>query len=143
MLVFQRMNRQLASALIVLAAPASAEPGLWKACTIETVSLCTRDRCSARKPEISIFVSNYVDRGTERGAYYRCGLGITNCDRYPALVHKAGDYLIFSLPQRGVFAKLGSDDRITDVAARGTDVFISRGKCTSASPPLQGSLRSQ
>lgn len=130
-------------AILLASAPAAAEPGMWKACTIETVSLCTEDHCSPRKPEISIFVSNYVDRGTERGAYYRCALRLINCDRYPALVYKSGDFVIFSLPQRGVFAKLGSDDRITDVASRGNDVFISRGKCIRASPPLQNSLRSQ
>jgi hypothetical protein len=138
------MNHRLAFIAIALGTPATAaEPGLWKACTIETTSLCTQERCSPRKPEISIFVSHYRDRATERGAYYRCGLRLTRCDRYPATVYNTGDFVIFSLPQRGVFAKLSSDDRITDVAARGSDVFISRGKCTSASPPSQGSLRSQ
>jgi hypothetical protein len=42
-----------------------------------------------------------------------------------------------------VFAKLGTDDRITDVAALGDDVLVSRGTCTTAVPPPAASLRSQ
>lgn len=138
------MSVRLACAAILLASPAAAaEPGIWKACRIDTVSVCGVTGCSARKPAISIFVSDYIDRGTERAAYYRCGVRLSNCDRYPALAYRTGDYLVFSLPQRSVFAKLGTDDRITDVAALGDDVLVSRGTCTTAVPPPAAALRSQ
>jgi hypothetical protein len=139
------MLKQLFFIAICLSAvpAAAADAGLWRACTIDTVLVCTQDRCSPRKPTISIFVSNYLDRGTERAAYYRCGLKLTKCDRYSALAYKTGDFVIFSLPQRSVFAKLASDESITDVAAMGSDVFVSRGKCTSASPPSASDVRSQ
>jgi len=131
-------------AISLLATPAvAAEPGIWRACTIDSVSVCTQSSCAPRKPAFSIFVSSYVDRGTERAAYYRCGLKMTKCDKYSALAYKTGDFVIFSLPQRSVFAKLASDDSITDVAALGSDVFVSRGKCIPASPPRMSDLRSQ
>ena len=138
------VKRLLLAAISLAASPAAgAEPGLWRACTIDTVSVCSGDRCSPRKPTISIFISNYVDRGTERAAYYRCALKLTKCDRYRALAYKTGDFVIFSLPERSVFAKLASDDSITDVAAMGSDVFVSRGKCAPAPPPRATELRSQ
>jgi hypothetical protein len=139
------MEKRLFLAAISLAAsPATgAEPGLWRACTIDTVSVCSQDRCTPRKPSISIFVSNYIDRGSERAAYYRCALKLTKCDRYRALAYKTGDFVIFSLPERSVFAKLANDDSITDVAAMGSDVFVSRGKCAAAPPPRATELRSQ
>lgn len=107
------------------------------------MSECSVAGCSARKPTISIYLSDYIDRGTERAAYYRCGVRLSNCDRYPALAYRTGNYLVFSLPQRSVFAKLGTDDRIIDVAALGEDVLVSRGTCTSSAPPPAASLRSQ
>ena len=139
------MGKHLFLVAIGLAASpsAGAEPGLWRACTIDTVSVCGQDRCSPRTPAISIFVSSYVDRGTERAAYYRCAPKLTKCDRYRALAYKTGNFVIFSLPERSVFAKLGSDDSITDVAAMGSDVFVSRGKCAAAPPPRASDLRSQ
>ena len=107
------------------------------------MSECSPAGCSARKPTISIFVSDFVDRGIERAAYYRCGVRLSNCDRYTALAYRTGEFMIFSLPQRSVFAKLGTDDRITDVAALGDDVLVSRGTCATAVPPPAASLRSQ
>lgn len=132
------------AALLLAAAPASAlDVGTWKMCVIDSVSRCTPAGCSAIKPAISIFVSNYADRGTERGAYYRCGPKLARCDRYNAAVYRTGDFVIFSLPQQSTFAKLGADDRITDVAARSDEVLISRGTCETAAPPPESSLRSR
>ena len=71
------------------------------------------------------------------------GLKLARCDRYTAIVHRTGDFLIFSLPERSVFAKLGSDGRITDVAGQGDSIFVSRGKCTDGAPPPDSSLRSR
>jgi hypothetical protein len=140
------MTGRLGFALALLTAAASAaaaEPGVWRACTINTVSVCTPAGCSLQKPAISLFVSDYVDRGTERAAYYRCALKLTKCDRYRAIPYRTGEFVIFSLPERSVFAKLGQDDSITDVAALGDNVFVSRGKCTSGVPPAGANLRSQ
>ena len=138
------MRSVLIAALLATPAPVAAmDAGTWKACTIESVSVCGPEGCAASKPSISIFVSNYVDRGAERGAYYRCRLRLVACDRYRALVYRNGDYTIFSLPERSVFAKLGSDDRIIDVAGPADNVVISRGRCISAAPPPDSSLRSR
>lgn len=113
----------------------AAGGGVWKACTIDTVTACTPDSCASRKPAISIFVSDYVDGGTERGAYYRCKLHLAGCDRFPATVYRTGDFIIFSLPGESAFAKLGVDDRVTDVAVVGYTVFVSRGRCVERAPP--------
>lgn len=134
----------VASAVLLAGTPAgAADKGIWKSCSIETFSVCTATGCSRRKPEISIFLSAYLDRGEERGAYYRCGLRLANCDRYSALVYRTGDFVIFSLPDRSVFAKLASDDRVMDVAALSDTLFVSRGRCTSGAPPPDSSLRSR
>ncbi len=133
----------MAALLACWAEAAAAEPGIFKACTIDSVSVCTPRGCAASKPAISIFVSDFLDHGTERGGYYRCGLGLRNCDRYRALVYRTGGFLIFSLPERGVFAKLASDNSVTDVATLADTVFVSRGECTNAAPPPASSWRSQ
>ena len=119
------------------------ESGIWKACSIDSVSVCAPGGCTTTRPGISIFVSDYLDHGTERAAYYRCGLKLADCDRYRALVYRTGDFTIFSLPERSVFAKVGPDDRITDVAGQADVVSISRGKCINAAPPPESSLRSR
>lgn len=134
----------IAAALLVAPARVCAmDSGIWKACSFDTVTVCAPARCSASKPAISIFVSEYFDHGAERVAYYRCGLKLAHCDRYRALVYRTGDYAVFSLPERSVFAKLSSDGRITDVAGQADSVFISRGKCVDAAPPADSSLRSR
>lgn len=133
-----------AAALLTAAAPAlAADNGIWKVCVIDSASKCTPARCTPVKPAISIFVSDYMDRGTEHSAYYRCGLKLAGCDRYNAAVYRAGEFIIFSLPQHSAFAKLGPDGRITDVAAVSDDVLISRGTCTTGAPPPDSSLRSR
>ena len=126
----------IAAAVMMVHGPANAAGGgVWKACTIDTVTACTPDACASRKPAISIFVSDYVDGGAERGAYYRCKLHLTACDRFPATVYRSGDFMIFSLPGESAFAKLGADDRVTDVAVVGYTVFVSRGRCAERAPP--------
>jgi hypothetical protein len=119
------------------------ESGMWKACSIDSVSVCAPQGCTTSKPTISIFVSNYLDHGVERGVYYRCGLKLAACDRYSALVRRTGDFVVFSLPEHSVFAKVGRDDQITDVVGQADNVVISRGKCASAAPPPESSLRSR
>ena len=129
------------SSMVVAAAAGAA--GIWAACTIDTVSACSQSGCKAVKPAISIYLSDFVDRGVERAAYYRCSTGLTRCDRYRALVNKTGEFSIFSLPERSLFAKLGPDHRVTDVAAMGDTVLISRGRCSERAPPSPRDLQSR
>lgn len=133
----------MAAGLASASASASTSQGIWSACTIDTVSLCTATGCAVRKPAISIYLTNYMDRGAERAAYYRCAIGLTNCDRHTATVNRTGDFVIFSLPARSVFSKLGPDRRLVDVAAIGENVLVSRGRCTDAAPPSQLRLKSR
>jgi hypothetical protein len=133
----------VAAAVLMTAAPVpAADNGVWRACTIDTVTICTPAGCGQRKPTISIFVSDYMDGVSERGAYYRCGLHLARCERYGAVVYRTGDFVVFSLPARSVFAKLGPDNRITDVAAVADSIFISRGRCANRAPPPGSSSRS-
>jgi hypothetical protein len=129
-----------------LAAPLTnpvAGTGIWKACTIDSVAQCAADGCSPRKPAISLFLSDYFDRGVERSAYYRCALQFSKCDRYRTIVYQTGNFVIFSLPERSAFAKLGPDGRVTDVSAAGDVVFVSRGQCVDRAPPQESALRSR
>lgn len=117
--------------------------GIWRACTIGSVSICTPAGCASRKPSISVYVSDFVDHGVERASYYRCAVGFKNCDRYSPRVQRNGDFLVFTLAQESLFAKLGPDDRLTDVAAIKDTVFISRGQCKPGAPPGDSNLRSR
>ncbi len=131
-----------AVALSLMASPVSAaDGGIWQACTIDAVQVCAPAGCASERPAISIFLSSYADGASERSAYYRCALQITNCQRYRADIHRRQDVTIFSVPDRSVFAKLGSDNRITDVAAVGDRVIISRGRCARRAPPPESSLK--
>lgn len=129
----------------LLLATGAKEPagGVWRACTIDRVSICTPAGCAFRKPAVSIYVSSFLDHGAERASYYRCAIGLKNCDRYIPRVQRNGDFLVFTLPQESLFAKLGKDDSLTDVAAVKDTVFISRGRCKPAAPPPDSSLRSR
>ena len=131
------------AALLSLAGAKEPAGGVWRACTIDNVTICTPAGCAFRKPAVSIYVSNFLDRGTERASYYRCALGLKNCDRYSPRVQRNGDFLVFTLAQESLFAKLGPDDRLTDVAAVKDTVFISRGRCKPGAPPPESSLRSR
>jgi hypothetical protein len=132
-----------AAALLATIGAAANGPGIWAACTIDSVSICAASGCKAARPSVSIYLSDFVDHGVERGAYYRCSIGLTRCDRYNALVNKTGDFTIFSLPDRSVFAKLGPGHRVTDVAAMGDTVLVSRGRCSDRVPPALSELRSR
>lgn len=131
------------AAFMPVASGAGPINGIWKSCAITSVSVCTTAGCRPAKPAISIYLLNFVDGGGERSAYFRCALGLTRCDRYSALVNKTGDFAIFSLPDRSLFAKLGPGERVTDVAAVGDTVFVSRGTCRDSVPPAATQLRSR
>ncbi len=69
--------------------------------------------------------------------YDRCeGEGFENCDRYEAVVSTSGAYRLFELPGRGAFAKVGPSLDVTEVLTLQSNVYINRGKCTGAPPPL-------
>lgn len=123
------------AALLSSAGARDFDSGVWRACKIDSVSICTPAGCAPRKPTISIYVSDFLDHGVERASYYRCGIGLTNCDRYSPRVQRNGDFLVFTLAQESSFAKLGPDDRLTDVTAVKDTVIVSRGLCEAAAPP--------
>jgi len=112
-------------------------------CDIKSLSVCAAGGCRSAAPAISIYLSDFMDGSSERAAYYRCGPALTNCDRYAAIVHRTGEFTIFSLPARSLFAKLGPGNQVTDVAAVGDTVFVSRGLCEHAAPPPASELRSR
>lgn len=138
------MSRRLFATILVLtAAPAEAqENDVWRACSIDNVVMCTPAGCSTRRPTISIYIGYHSDHGIEHAVYLRCKVAFVSCDRYDPVVHRAGSFVIFSLPEHSAFSKLQADNRLTDVAAVQDTVFISRGQCALAAPPLSSSWRS-
>ena len=137
------MKYLLTGGLLIVSSAAPSMPGLWVGCSVDALSVCTVRSCESRKPEISIYLANYVVQGAERAVYYRCALELVNCDRYNAIVHHTGDYVVFSVPEQSVFAKVSSDGHITDVAGIRDQVLISHGTCKPAAPPSEKSLRSR
>jgi len=133
---------QLMAVLGCMSAPAIAsQDDVWQACTIDTVTMCSATTCARRSPQISIFIGSFANQTARRAVYFRCALRLVNCDRYEALVYRLGDFTVFALPERGVFTKLGPDNRVTDVATIQDTVFISRGRCVTAAPPPSSSWR--
>src|SRR4051812_34441002 len=102
----------------------ASQNDVWQACTIDTVTMCSAATCARRSPQISIFIGSYAKQAARRAVYFRCALRLVNCDRYEALVYRLGDFTVFSLPEHGVFTKLGPDNRVTDVATIQDTVFI-------------------
>jgi hypothetical protein len=134
----------LATALVLMSAPAlSQEADIWRACSIDSVMMCTPAGCSGRAPGISIYIGYYSRDSVKRALYLRCAVGLVSCDRYDPVVRRNGAFMIFSLPERSVFSKLGTDNSLLDVAGVKESVVISRGRCTEAAPPLSSRWRSR
>jgi len=133
----------LATALGVIALPVHAQDyDVWRACSIASVNMCTPTGCSGRKPTISIYIGYHSDAAGQRAVYLRCAVGFVSCDRYDPVVRRLGEYLIFSLPERSVFSKLATDNRLIDVAAAKDVVFVARGRCVKAALPSRSQWRS-
>lgn len=132
-----------ATALALTAAPALAQDSdVWRACSIDSVQVCTPAGCAARRPSISVYIGYHRQTGVERAVYLRCAVGLKSCDRYDPVVRRVGDVMVFSLPEHSLFSRLGNDDRLTDVAGVQDTIFVSRGRCTQAAPPPTSRWRS-
>ena len=114
----------------------AAEPNIWRACTVDSVTVCSPAGCSAGKPSTWLYLASYENEGKREAFYYHCSADQRNCDTYTPVVHRSGAYLNFSLPQNGVISRLGPDDTVTDVATIMDTVLISRGKCLLEPPPI-------
>lgn len=133
----------LATALVVTADPALAqETDVWRACSIDSVQMCTPAGCTARRPSISVYIGYHRQADVERAVYLRCAVGLSSCDRYDPVVRRVGDVVVFSLPEHSLFSRLGKDDRLTDVAGVQDTIFVSRGRCVQAAPPPTSRWRS-
>lgn len=134
----------LAIALGMIAAPVGAEEfDVWRACSINSVNMCAATGCTTRKPMISIYIGYHSESTGRRAVYLRCATGLRSCDRYDPVVRRLGEFVIFSLPERSVFSKLGPDNQLVDVAAVRDIVFIARGRCVEAAPPPRSEWRSE
>jgi len=133
------MRAGLVATVFVLVASAanSQADNVWRACSIENVVMCTPTGCARRQPEIAIYIGYHSSAGNRRAVYLRCAVGFRNCDRYDPEVRRLGTFVVFSLPERSVFSKLDDHDRLLDVAAVKDTVFISRGRCVEAAPPVR------
>jgi len=130
------MKRLLGATLVLTATALPAqENDVWRACSINSVQMCTPARCVSQRPTISIYIGYHQQTGFQRAVYLRCAVGLSSCDRYDPIVRRAGDFIVFSLPEHSLFSKLGKDDRLIDVAGVQDTIFVSRGRCTLAAPP--------
>lgn len=123
-------------ALVAAGEASASEPNVWRACTIESVTICTPAGCVDGQPKIWVYLASYEDEGLRKAFYYRCGSDKRDCDTYTPIVHRSGAYVTFSLPQNGVVSRLGPNDMVTDVATLMDTVLISRGKCVPEPPPI-------
>lgn len=124
------------AALAVTTQASAAEPNIWRACTVDSVTICTPSGCSPGKPSTWLYLASYEHEGKRETTYYRCNADRSDCDTYEPAVHRSGAYLNFSLPENGVVSRLGPDDTVTDVATIMDTVLISRGKCQLEPPPI-------
>jgi len=127
----------------MIALPVRAQDyDVWRACSISSVNMCTPTGCSSREPTISIYIGFHSDGAGRRAVYLRCATAFVRCDRYDPVVRRLGEFVIFSLPERSVFSKLGTDNKLVDVAAVRDTVFVARGRCVEAAPPARSQWRS-
>lgn len=102
----------------------------WQ-CNFTQRTVCSNGSCVPTKGKTWIFLS------PDYKVYNRCeGTGFEGCDRYTPVVSASGAYRLFELPGRGAFAKVGPSLEVTEVLTLQSSVYINRGKCSSAPPPL-------
>ena len=105
-------------------------------CQIETVTLCDQSGCRGVEPTLKIYLGEYAaEDGKHAGYYYRCRRADV-CDIIDnPWIGESGGYRAFVARERGVIAKVGPEDRITDIATIEDRVLISRGRCWTAPRP--------
>jgi hypothetical protein len=126
--------------LLVLATALQAagvsNPDIWQECQIESATLCGAGGCKPVQTTLKLFLGDYLGAsGGRAGYYYRCRRGSV-CDIIddPWIGESAG-YRAFVLRDRGVIARVGPDNSVTDVATIEDIVLISRGRCWEAPRP--------
>lgn len=124
------------AAIVCLALTAAQSPTApsteysWQ-CEFTQRTVCSGQSCTPSKAKTWIFLS------PDYKVYDRCeGKGFDNCDHYQPVVSASGAYRLFELPGRGAFAKVGPALEVTEVLTLQNTVFVNRGKCISAPPPL-------
>ena len=121
---------------ILLHAAAIKDPDIWQECQIESATLCGAGGCKPVAPTLKLFLGDYVgESGRRAGYYYRCRRG-NLCDIVEdPWIGESGGYRAFIMRDRGVIARVGTDNNVTDVATIEDIVLISRGRCWAAPRP--------
>lgn len=111
------------------------EPTLTLTCKSTATSICDAAGCHSVAPSITIYVGTFAgEKGSRESYYTRCDP--SGCDSFDPTVASSGAYTLFSLPKRGVMAKVGPGDELVDVASLMDTVYINRATCVSEPPPL-------
>jgi hypothetical protein len=121
---------------VALQSGQSEGPDLWQECQIETATICGPGGCKSLVPTLKLYIGDYkADDGRRAGYYYRCRRG-AECDiiENPWIGEGSG-YRAFVMREQGVIARIGPDNRVTDVATIEDIVLISRGICWNADRP--------
>ena len=130
------MKSAVAFVVLALQAAQPPAPGLSQECQIETVTLCDQAGCRGVEPTLKLYLGEYTaEDGRREGYYYRCRRA-EYCDIIDnPWIAESGGYRAFVARERGVIAKIGPEDRITDIATIADRVLISRGRCWNAPRP--------
>jgi len=122
---------------LICAVPLSAAPQTeysWQ-CNFTERSVCGATTCTTKKSPAKGGVWIYLTPSQQ--SYYRCeGDNFDDCDHYKATITDSGAFKTFELPGRAAFAKVGADLSVTEVVTQMDLVYINRGRCMSAPPPL-------
>jgi len=123
-------------AALALQAAQGPAPDLSQECQIETVTLCDQAGCRGVEPTLKIYLGEYAaEDGKHRGYYYRCRRADL-CDIIEnPWIGENGGYRAFVARERGVIAKIGPENRITDIATIEDRVLILRGRCWDTPRP--------
>jgi len=124
------------AAVLFLQAAQPPAPAISQECQIETVTLCDQAGCRGVEPTLKLYLGEFTgEDGKQVGYYYRCRRG-DYCDIIDnPWIAESGGYRAFVARERGVIAKIGPENRITDIATVEDRVLISRGRCWDAPRP--------
>lgn len=102
-------------AIAILAASASL------VCTPATKSLCSGGICQNTR------VTTWAKTNEAQKTYSRCDK--QGCDTYDAGYSHSGVYTNIEVSGRSLIAKIGPAKEFVEIAAMGTDVYVSYGRC--------------
>ena len=125
----------LALAAVFLGLTGANGPTLTLTCKSAATAICDQTGCHSVTPSITVYVGTFLgEKGSRESYYTRCDA--SGCDSYVPTVAFSGAYTLFSLPTRGVMAKVGPGDNLVDVASLMDTVYINRATCVSEPPPI-------